>query len=117
MPSPIAEWSLAVLGVGFVAASVGVVLLAWKCVTALSTVTRADARERDRERHDHLRTIGQLVESALAENKERRDLQLAHAQERMDAARLNTTLEANAADHLVREPVRDDRPAPSMGYQ
>jgi len=108
------EWVVLILAFGYAAFAAGLVILCWKLLGSLATVTRSDSRERDRERHDLLATISRMVEEALTDSKERRALQLTHAQERMDNARLNATLEANAQDDLVRTPAEPPGFAPSM---
>lgn len=111
------DWIVILLAFVVVAAVSGAMVLAWKAMTCLTTVTRADSRERDRERHDYLTIIKHFAEDVRVESQERLQLQLRHAQERMDAARLNTAMESNADDGLVRDPVTGDRTVPSMGYQ
>ena len=108
---------LVVLVAGYAVAAAGLVVLAWKALAALATVTRADARERDRDRRDLLTMISHLVEDARVADTNRMALQCNHATERMDTARSNVALETNSRDGLVREPVHEDRFAPSMPMQ
>ena len=79
-----------------VIALLSLALVAWRSIVALSSVSGADKRERDRERLDNLRMISQLVEKIQSPTHNFAELQHQHMVERMDAARCATNQEIHA---------------------
>ena len=74
-----------------VASVFGVIVMVWKLLSCLQSVTGQGVRAHERERHDYLRTIEHLIEKNESQDKAR--TAILHTQERMAQLQVDSVTE------------------------